>query len=387
MFSRRTRWNLAANPLSTLAAELRARGEPIFDLTESNPTRAGIAYPDDLLEALADRAALTYAPDPRGLASAREALAADLTARGTPVGADRLILTASTSEAYGWLFKLLCDPGDAVLAPRPSYPLFDDLTVLEEVLLVPYRLRWDGAWHVDMPTVREATLDRTRAVLAVTPNNPTGNALARDERDALLAHCAASDLALIADEVFLDYPARPGDRLESVLAREAPALTFALSGLSKMAGLPQLKLGWIAVGGPAAPVREALARLEVIADTYLSVNTPVQVALPALLALAPRVRDAIAARVRANRKWLSSRCGGEVPYHVLPAQAGWYAILAVPRTRSDEEWALALLEQDRVLLQPGWFFDMPGDGWLVVSLLPEETVFREAVERVLARLS
>lgn len=377
-----------SNPLSTLAAELRARGEPVLDLTESNPTRAGLSYPaDEILAALANRAALTYAPDPRGLASAREALAAHLTERGLAVDADRLVLTASTSEGYGWLFKLLCDPGDEVLAPRPSYPLFDDLTVLEEVALVPYRLRWDGTWHVDMPTVREAATERTRAILAVTPNNPTGNVLTRRERDDLLEVCARLELALIADEVFLDYAARPDERLESVLSRAAPALTFALSGLSKMAGLPQLKLGWIAVGGPEPAARGALARLEVIADTYLSVNTPVQVALPELLALAPRVRAAVSARVRANRASLTSRCGGDVPYHVLPAQAGWYAILAVPRTRSDEEWALALLEQDRVLLQPGWFFDMPGDGWLVVSLLPEETVFQEAVERVLARLS
>jgi alanine-synthesizing transaminase len=383
VFSRRTRWNLAPNRQADLAARLRAAGEPLLDLTESNPTRAGIAYPErEILDALADPRALAYAPDPRGAASAREALGAYL-----KLDPARLVLTASTSEAYGWLFKLLCDPGDEVLAPRPSYPLFDDLTVLEEVALVPYRLRYDGAWHVDMPTVREAITERTRAILAVTPNNPTGNALEPGERDALLEICAERGLALIADEVFLEYPARPGEKMESVLAREAPALTFALSGLSKLAGLPQLKLGWIAAGGPEEAVRSALARLEVIADTYLSVNTPVQMALPKLLELAPRVRDAILARVRANRAWLASRCGGEVPYHVLPAAAGWYAILAVPRTRTDEEWAVEVLERDRVLVQPGWFFDMPGDGWLVVSLLPEEPVFRAGIERVLARVS
>ena len=366
---------------------LRAGGAALIDLTESNPTRAGLAYPaDEIRAALADPRALEYAPDARGMASARAAVAGYYAEAGVAVDAERIVLTASSSEAYGWLFKLLCDPGDQVLIPKPSYPLFDFLTALEEVGTVPYPLRWDGEWHVDLPAFRAALTERTRAVLVVSPNNPTGNALQPIERAALEQVCAERGIPLIADEVFLDYPARPGARLASVLEGEGPALRFALNGLSKAAGLPQLKLGWIAVAGPPALVSDALARLEVIADTYLSVNTPVQLALPRLFGAATSIRAAILSRVRANRAWLAGEVRATDPVRLLACEAGWYAILTVPRTLSDQERALELVEKDGVLIQPGYFFDMPGEGFLVLSLLTKEDAFREGAARILARV-
>lgn len=387
MFARRTRWDLKPNRLSDAIDRLRAGGRSLVDLTESNPTRAGLPYPiDDIRAALADPSIGHYAPDPLGLACARAAVAAHYAAQGVDIDPAHIVLTASSSESYGWLFKLLCDPGDRVLIPKPSYPLFDFLTSLEHVDTVPYALNWDGEWHIDMASVRNALDERTRAILVVSPNNPTGNALHRAERETLERIAAERGLAIISDEVFLEYPAHEGRRLESVLAGEGPALRFALSGLSKLCGLPQLKLGWIAVAGPSALVEDALARLAVIADTYLSVNTPVQVALPQLLASGAHVRAAIQSRVAANRAWLAARCGKEEPFHVLACEAGWYAILAVPRTMTEEERCMELAEKDGVIVQPGYYFDMPREGFLVLSLLTREEAFRSGTERVLARL-
>lgn len=387
MFARRTRWDLKPNRLSDAVERLRAEGRPLLDLTESNPTRAGLAYPgDEIRAALSDPALLSYAPDPMGNPRAREAIAAHYAASGIQIDPDRIVLTASTSEAYAWLFKLLADPGDQVLIPKPSYPLFEFLTSLEDVEALPYALAWDGEWHVDMPSVRMACSKATRALVAVSPNNPTGNVLKADERAALEELCATRGFPLISDEVFLDYPAHAGTSLRSVLSGDGPALRFALSGLSKLAGLPQLKLGWIAVAGPEQQSEEALARLEVIADTYLSVNTPAQVALPALLQAGARVRQAIQARVAANRAWLDAHCAPSDPFRALPAEAGWYAILSTPRTMPEEERVIDLARRDGVLLQPGYYFDMPREGFLVVSLLTREEAFRAGMERVLERL-
>lgn len=388
MFARRTRWDLRPNRLSDLIERLRASGRPLLDLTESNPTRVGLAYPaDEIRAALADPGILVYAPDPLGNRRAREAICAHYAAGGLTVDPAHVLLTASSSEAYGWLFKLLCDPGDQVLIPKPSYPLFEFLTTLEEIETVPYALNWDGEWHVDLPSVRSAVCERSRALLVVSPNNPTGNVLKPGERAALEEVCAVRGMPLISDEVFLDYPARDGERLPSVLGGTGPALRFALSGLSKLAGLPQLKLGWIAAAGPAEQVEQALARLEVIADTYLSVNTPVQLALPALLAAGARVRAAIRARLASNRAWLTAHCGADKPFRPLPAEAGWYAILAIPRTMPEEERCMQIAELDGVIVQPGYFFDMPREGFLVLSLLTREEAFRAGMERVIARLS
>jgi aspartate/methionine/tyrosine aminotransferase len=345
------------NALARLVADKRAAGVRIHDLTISNPTTAGIAYPDDeLAAALADRRALIYAPDPRGQLDARRAVAPGH-------DPDRVFLTASTSEAYAWLFKLLCDPGDAVLAPAPSYPLFDHLAALEGIGLATYPLAWDGEWHVDLPALEAAIDGRTRAILVVSPNNPTGSYLKRGE----WARLQALGLPLIVDEVFADYPAHDApapDRVTCAAAEpDATALTFSLGGLSKSAGLPQLKLGWIRVAGARDVVDEACARLELVADSYLSVGASVQAAAPRLVELGARVRRDIQARVRASRAAL----GGLA----MPAEAGWSAIIRLPAVRTDEDVALALLRDHDTLVQPGYFYDFGRGTYIVVSLLAE----------------
>ena len=337
-----------------------------IDLTTSNPTLA-VPYPEaELAAAFADPGLARYQPAPAGLASAREAVAAQVGAKPEDV-----ILTASTSEAYAWLLKLLCDPGDVVLAPEPSYPLFEHLLALEGVRLRPYRLAYDGDWHLDAASLEPAG---ARAILVVSPGNPTGAYLTAEDHERL----GATGLPLVIDEVFAPYPfadtppARPSDRV----------LTFHLGGLSKGAGLPQLKLGWIVAGGPEAERRAALARLELIADSYLSVSTPVMLAAPRLLALGETIRARLLERVRRNRAALLDAPGR---YQVLRAEAGWSAILRFPRTASDEELALRLLDVAGVLVHPGYFFDLPIESCLVVSLLPEPSRFDRGL-RALAEL-
>jgi alanine-synthesizing transaminase len=386
MLSVRTGWDLTANRLSSLVAARRRAGARLLDLTETNPTRVGIAYPPDLLAPLADPASLRYDPVPRGLVSAREAVAADYRRRGALVDASRLILAASTSEAYAWLFKLLCDPGDAVLVPRPSYPLFEYLARLESVAALPYDLSYDGQWHLGAEAVRDAVTPRTRAIVVVSPNNPTGSYLKRAEADALLSLAAERGLAVISDEVFADYAFGPDPRRVQTLADYGPALTFSLGGLSKSCGLPQLKLAWIAVTGPERSRVPALARLEVVADTYLSVSTPVQRAAPALLARLSELQPPIAERVRANREALRRRLGSGGPASVLDAEGGWSAVLQVPATESEEERVVRLLAEHDVLVHPGYFFDFPREAYLVLSLLPPRDVFDEAVDRIAAVL-
>jgi alanine-synthesizing transaminase len=386
MFSARTGWDLTPNRLSSLLEARRKRGEVVLDLTETNPTRVGIAYPPDLLAPLADPGALSYEPSPRGLAAAREAVAADHARRGVSVDPRRILLTASTSEAYAWLFKLLCDPGDAVAVPRPSYPLFAYLARLESVDVQPYALSYDGEWHLGPDAVREALTPRTRAVVVVSPNNPTGSYLKRAEAEALLALCAERELAVISDEVFADYAFRADSRRLASLAGDGPALAFSLGGLSKSCGLPQLKLAWIAVSGPERWRRPALERLEVVADTYLSVSTPVQRAAPALLARRAELQRPIAERVVANRDALRRRVGSGSPASLLDAEGGWSAILQVPATHGEEERVTRLLEEQGVLVHPGYFFDFPREAFLALSLLPPRDVFDEAVNRIIAVL-
>jgi alanine-synthesizing transaminase len=386
MFSARTGWDLTPNRLSSLLEARRKRGEPVLDLTETNPTRVGIAYPPDVLAPLAHPGALRYEPSPRGLASAREAVAADQGLRGVPVDPGRIFLTASTSEAYAWLFKLLCDPGDAVLVPRPSYPLFSYLARLESVDVLPYALSYDGQWHLSVDAVREALGARVRAVVVVSPNNPTGSYLKRAEADTLLALCAERGLAVISDEVFADYAFAPDPRRLASLARDGPALTFSLGGLSKSCGLPQLKLAWIAVSGPEQWRAPAMERLEVVADTYLSVSTPVQRAAAALLPRRPELQRPITERVDANRNALRRRLGPGAPVTMLDAEGGWSAVLQVPATRTEDEIVARLLEEHGVLVHPGYFFDFPREAFLVLSLLPPPGTFADAVDRILAVL-
>ncbi len=378
MFSQRTAWTRQPNPLAVATARRRAARLPLDDLTASNPTACGLAYPlADLREALAAGASAPYAPEPRGLRSAREALSAAYAAPGVTVDPDDLFLTASTSEAYAQALAVLCDPGDEVLVPAPSYPLFDYLLQLAGVRPVAYPLRYGGDWQIDLAALRAATTSRTRAVIAVAPHNPAGVYLASAERDALASLCAERGLALVVDEVFRDYPHRSGVAAPPSTAGEDRCLTFTLNGISKSLGLPHYKLGWIALSGPAAARREAAARLEIVADTYLSAGTPVQAALPALLSIGAGIRAAIRRRLQATLAVLGDATGGDSPLSRLRADAGWSAILRVPGTRPDDELALALVERRGVLVHPGHFYDLPRDGHVVVSLLAEpETLAR-----------
>ena len=387
MFSSRTPADLADSPLARAIAERRARGADLLDLTESNPTRAGLAYPRErILAALAPPGALVYEPDARGLRAARDAVAAYYAGRGVAVDPNRVVLTASTSEAYALIFKVLADAGDEILVPVPSYPLFEHLARAECVVPVAYPLEADAGWRVDLHEVAARVSERTRAVVVVSPNNPTGSVLTRREAAALVELCRERRLALVCDEVFADYVYTADPRHVASVAAEDGALTFTLNGLSKIAGLPQVKLGWIVANGPEALVGEALARLEFAADLFLSVATPIQHALAPLLALAPEVQGAIRERVGSNRVWLDARIGLDRATRALPAEAGWYALLRVPRVVSEEDLTLALVVEDGVLVHPGYFFEFDREGLLVVSLLTEPGAFREGVERLLARV-
>ena len=386
MFSQRTAWDLRANRLARLLAAKRGRGEAVLDLTESNPTQVGLPYPADLLAPLAHPASLRYEPSPFGLPAAREAVAADFGRRGFPLEPERIALTASTSEAYAFLFKLLCDPGDEVLVPRPGYPLFEFLAGLESIRVRSYPLAHDGEWHLDLAALRGAVSAHTRAVLVVNPGNPTGAFIKRAERDGLEALCAERGLALVSDEVFADYAFVEDPRRASSLARDGPALAFSLGGLSKSCGLPQLKLAWIALTGPEAARTEARRRLEVVADTYLSVATPVQGAAGELLARREELQSPIRLRTAANLALLRTRLAGGSPATLLDPEGGWYAVLRVPATRSEDERVAGLLEHRNVLVHPGYFFDFPHEAFLVVSLLPTPESFAEGVARLLQDL-
>ena len=382
-FSSRVPAALGLNRLSAALGAHRAAGRALIDLTVTNPTTVGIHYPDDILTPLADPAGRVYRPEPFGLDGARQAVAADFGRRGISVAEDRVVLTASTSEAYSLLFKLLCGPGDDVLVPSPSYPLFDHLTLLDGVGAHAYALEYHGRWELDAHSVDTAWTDRTRAVLAVSPNNPTGSVLSAAEFDALAARSAERDAALIVDEVFADYTLGSGRSGRSGESGRSGALRFRLGGLSKSAGLPQVKLGWIAVDGPDALVLGALDRLELICDTYLSVSTPVQAAAPALLAGGAAVREQLQARVRGNYAMLRKTAAANPAVEVLAADAGWSAVLRVPSKQSEEDLVLALLAEQGVLVHPGFFFDFPREAFLVSSLLPEPAVFAEGVRRVM----
>lgn len=356
---------------------------PVLDLTLSNPTRAGLPYSPDILRPLSDAAALTYRPEPLGLPAAREAVAATYGRRGLRIGADRIVLTASTSDAYSLLFKLLCEPGrSSVLTPVPSYPLFDHLTRLDGVESRPYALEYHGAWCIGAGELDRAWRADTRAVLAVSPNNPTGSTVRDTDAAELARVCATRGAALILDEVFWDYPLTASLTEPSVLHSPA-CLTFRLGGLSKSAGLPQVKLGWIAIDGPAPLVCDALDRLELICDTYLSVSTPVQVAAARLIDQGRGVRDRILERIRGNYRTLGSRAAGASEVSVLNADGGWSAVLRVPATASEEQFALDLLERHSVVVHPGYFFDFAHEAFLVVSLLPEPSTFERGIDLVL----
>jgi alanine-synthesizing transaminase len=389
MFSSRLPARLESNAFARALERARADGRELIDLTVTNPTRVGIAYPEDLFRLLSSSAVAAYAPESFGMRQAREAVAADFGRRGLDVSWERIVLTASTSEAYSLLFKLLCEPeGDTVLVPAPSYPLFEHLTRLDGVGAHPYQLEYHGRWRLDLHSLDAAWTARTKAVLAVSPNNPTGSVLSAAEIDALSDRCAARGAAVILDEVFADYPLTPAAHTgrPDVRPRSTGALTFRLGGLSKSAALPQLKLGWMAVEGPAALVSGAMDRLELICDTYLSVSTPVQVAAPELLRLGQAPRAQVLDRIRANYAWLLEGAAAYPSVEVLHADAGWAAVLRVPSRGTEEEIVLDLLACAAVVVHPGFFFDFSGEAYLVLSLLPEPDRFRAGMRRVLERV-
>jgi alanine-synthesizing transaminase len=383
MYSERSAVLRHPNALTVALDRARDGGRTVLDLTVSNPTRAGFSYPESrIVAALGSSRSLVYAPHPFGLPESRAAVAATYAEAGIPLDPSHVVLTASTSEAYAFLFKLLCDPGDEVLIPQPSYPLFELIARLEGVKLAPYPLSYDGAWHVDHTAIEHALTPRTRAIFIVSPNNPTGSFVT----DAELAAMARTGLPLVSDEVFAPFVLDGGADRPSILATRESELVFALNGLSKMAALPQMKLGWIAVGGTnAAKVDEALGRLELIADAFLSVGAPVQHAVGELLATRHVVQDGIQSRLRANLETLRSIVAGTA-VTVLDVEGGWYATLRVPRTRAEEAWSLVFLEEDGVYVHPGHFFDFADEAYVVVSLLTEETTLAEGARRIVARV-
>jgi aspartate/methionine/tyrosine aminotransferase len=381
MFSARFHWAPHPNRLTLALAECRATGRPVLDLTQSNPTHACLHYPPAIVGALADPAILTYEPAPAGAVVAREAVSAYYRTRGVVVTPGRILLTASTSEAYAYLFKLLADPGDEVLVPRPSYPLFEYLATMESVQVRTYSLAYHGRWSIDLATVEAAVSPRTRAIVLVNPNNPTGSYFKQGELAELVRLCRARDIALLSDEVFSDYAFAPDPERVATLADIDQCLTFSMSGLSKVAGLPQMKLGWIVVNGPSLMREQAMEKLEWIADTFLSVSTPVQCAAAQLLDAGADVQRQIRERTAANLAFARETLSGSAA-NLLDVEGGWYVVLQVPRVRSEEEWALELLQREGVLVQPGFFYDFESEAYLVVSLLTEPSIFREGLSRL-----
>ncbi len=389
MFSKRTQWDLRSNLFSAALNEHQKKGGKLFDLTASNPTRAGLTYDERaILAAIASPQSLEYDPHPQGLFAARTAVAGYY----QPIGAAELepghiVLTTSTSEAYSFCFRLLCDAGDQVLAPQPSYPLLEYLATLQDVSIAPYTLVYDHGWQIDFASLREAITPRTRAIVVVHPNNPTGSYLKRNELRELNRICAAQDIAIIADEVFLDFAINQSQDFVATFAANQDALTFALSGLSKIAALPQMKIAWIAASGPPALRQDALARLEIISDTFLSVSTPLQLATPALLYERFTMQKQIMERVRVNLDALDDQLQRQKLCHRLEIEGGWYAVVRVPAVAPDEEIAIELLEKESVLVHPGHFYDFPAPGYLVLSLITPVEDFREGVRRMLRRLA
>jgi aspartate/methionine/tyrosine aminotransferase len=388
MFSRRTAWDLISNRYTRALEQHRHSGRELLDLTASNPTTVGLAYREtEILQPLTRPEALTYQPLPRGLESARQVISEYYVEKGSHLQLDDLILTTSTSEAYSFIFRLLCDPGDAVLVPAPSYPLFDFLADLNDVKLVPYELVYDHGWQIDFESLR-GSIERSkiagskcRAVLVVHPNNPTGSYVKRREIAELNQLCAVGAMAIISDEVFLDYSL--GDEPPPTFSSNSEVLTFTLSGLSKISALPQMKVAWLATSGPADTKTEALARLDVIADTYLSMSAPVQLAVPAMLAERQNIQYQLLERIRANLTALDVDLAAQTLCRRLTVEGGWYAILRVPVLGADEDLAIALLRETGVLLQPGHFYNFPGEGHLIASLITPCNDFREGVGRVL----
>jgi len=400
MFAERTNWNLTPNRLSEALAQHLATGKRLYDLSASNPTEVGFSHDHEtILHAMCIPSALTYVPDPKGLVRARQGVAEYYADRGDEVSVEDIILTASTSEAYSFVFRALCNPGDELLVPAPSYPLFGFLAGIHDVTLAHYPLVYDHGWQVDMPSVEKAITPRTRGIIVVNPNNPTGHFVKPEELAALNAICSARDMALIADEVFLDFAlvdfngrrelgkVRPrtanGGRPQS-LAVNNGALTFTMSGLSKIAGLPQMKAAWLVASGPEPLKKQAVERIEVIADTYLSMNAPIQLALPIFLEQRHGFQKQVLTRVRRNVGELDRQLTLRKACSRLEIEGGWYAIVRVPATRSDDDLAVDLLTKKGIYIHPGHFYDFATDGYLIVSLIMPERDFAEGCRQMLS---
>jgi alanine-synthesizing transaminase len=384
MYSNRLPPGLTRNKHSLILSEHRRRGTPLLDLTVSNPTECFENYPHaSINNALSEVSDYRYQPDPLGDIAARQSICDYYQSRGMSVSPEQILITASTSEAYGYLFKLLCNPGDEVLIPVPSYPLFTYLGALESVSTIHYQLRYDGNWYVDFDSLKHAISPRAKAIVTVNPNNPTGTFLTTAEREELLTLAAERNLAIISDEVFAEYNVGSERFGSTSFMGASSALCFVLNGLSKAAGMPQMKIGWIALSGPPTEVTRAVERLEVIADTYLSVGTPVAKALPTLLTIGSGFRKQIRQRVRENLAILDSQLANTAA-HRLHLDGGWSAIVQLPQTQSEEDWVTGLIEGHGVITQPGYFFDMERGAYLVLSLITPTHTFQAGLEHIRA---
>lgn len=388
MFSERTNWKLTENRFTQAVSQARVSGAEILDLTASNPTRVGLEYDErTILAALGSPRVMDYDPRAKGLLEAREAVAEYYRTEQAiaPLDPEQIVLTTSTSEGYSFVFRLLCNAGDELLVPKPSYPLFEFLADLQDVKLVPYPLIYDHGWEMDFPSLHKVVTPRTRGVVVVHPNNPTGSYVGPAEAAMLNSFCREHELAIIADEVFLDY--RLSQASHASFAANRAALTFTLSGLSKISALPQMKVAWVVTSGPEPEVAESMGRLEVIADTYLSMNAPIQWAIPRLLRQRKNVQRQLLDRVRRNLAELDRQIAGQAACERLRVDGGWYAVLRVPVTRSDEELAIKLVQQKSVMVHPGHFYDFPRDGYLILSLISPLPEFEEGIARVLEFVS
>jgi len=386
-FARRTNWALASNKLSLDLERLHEEKIPVLDLTESNPTRCGFSYPNkNIIKPLARKEGLSYAPLPGGSFKARETISRYYADKGLTVDPGRIFLTSSTSEAYSHLFRLLANSGERALFPRPSYPLFSFLGDLNDVLMDTYPLVYDQQWRIDLDGARNALCGDTKALVLVNPNNPTGSFVRQEELEELNSLCREHNTALICDEVFSDFTFdKKKDHVS--LVNNDRALTFVLGGISKTLGLPQMKLSWIIVNGPPDLVKAAQARLEVITDTYLSVNTPAQNALSSWLSSREAIQEEISGRIRQNFCFLQDQARRMSECELLAAEGGWYAVLKIPDVRSEEDWALAFLNKDHTLVHPGYFFDFDGEAFIVVSLLPSRKIFQDGIKRIIERVN
>ncbi len=388
MFSDRSNWDQRPNSLSVLLQIKKSRGDAILDLTVSNPTRVGLNYDfEEILAALSQPQSMAYEPDPRGLMQAREAIAAYYADHGEGVDSDAIFLTASTSEAYSILFKLLGNPGEEILIPRPGYPLLSYLACFEGLNAVSYPIRYDDrkGWSIDMDVLQALINSKTKAIVLVNPNNPTGSYVRRRELTELGMVCRDYGPALIVDEVFSDFTAAENPGRVRTAVNHSNALTFVLNGLSKMVALPQVKLGWIVVTGDSAPSAKALSRLEMMLDFYLSASAPVQHAAQRLLQQRQMIQRQIFSRIASNMGFLEEQIAKTSNIRSLIREGGWYAIIEVSDAVSDEDRAVQLLDQDNTLVHPGYFYDFHRDGFLVVSLLPPVEVFRDGITRLIAR--